>query len=197
MLTISDINQQNLLIISGPSASGKSSAVKNILLDHPEAKEEVSCTTRPMRSWETDGIEYHFIERQEFTRILSEGGFLEHTEYSGNLYGTLSEELAKKTAHDNACISIVDVPGAVKLKEIFPDAYAAFLFAPQNVLEKRIRGRGDDEGAIWRRMQTAQTECGLALMSGVYDAFIKSSTIELDAGTIWHCFKTRKHKLIY
>lgn len=111
------VNQKNILIISGPSGVGKTTVVKRLMELHPAVKEEVSCTTRRQRMGETDGVEYHFITRNDFKVRLEDGYFFEHIEYNGNLYGTTYEELEDKTNMENICVTIMDIPGATKMKK--------------------------------------------------------------------------------
>ena len=82
------MSEGTLIVYSGPSGVGKGTILRPYLESHPEAVLSVSVTTRAPRPGETDGVEYHFITREEFDRLAKSDGLLEHAEYSGNCYGT-------------------------------------------------------------------------------------------------------------
>ena len=177
------IEQQNILIISGPSGVGKSTIAKKLVDIFPNVKEEVSCTTRPKREGETDGVEYHFVSREDFMQMLAAGEFFESSEYNGNLYGTRYSELEEKTTNCNLCIMLMDIPGTRMIKQEFPGACAVYLTAPIDVLEARLRKRGtDNEDVIQRRLESAEKElyAGKQNAGDVYNAVIH----DLDLATV-------------
>lgn len=188
------VNQKNILIVSGPSGVGKTTVVKVLMEQHPELKEEVSCTSRPRRPGETDGVEYHFISREEFERRLAAGYFFESSEYNGNLYGTLYSELEEKTNNGNLCVTILDIPGARELKAAFPDAFAVFLHAPPSVLEKRLRRRGtESEETIQKRLESAGKEMILGVMhEEIYPLRVLSDDRNDNAEEIWSRFSAHR-----
>lgn len=186
------IVQENILIISGPSGVGKSTIAKRLLEQHPEVKEEVSCTTRHKRPGETDGVEYHFMTRVEFLARQAAGGFIECSEYNGNLYGAMYSELDEKTNNGNLCVMLLDIPGTQKIRELLPNACAVFLTSPIDVLEQRLRSRGtDSEELIRRRLDSAVTELtlGQAYESVLYSEVIPSDNVDETINKIYNVFK--------
>lgn len=142
-----------LIVISGPSGAGKSSLCKALLArGMKDLKLSISHTTRTQRPGEVAGVDYHFVSREVFLKMLSENRFLEHTEYSGNLYGTSKEFL------DLKCNILFDLDhrGAMAMRKY---ASAALIFcAPPSLeaLESRLNARGEKD--IKRRMLNAQEQ---------------------------------------
>jgi guanylate kinase len=120
----------------------------------------VSHTTRAPRGAERDGVEYHFVDRAAFDRLRSQGGLLEWAEVHGNLYGTGVEEIERASAAGVDVLLDLDVQGAAKVRERIPEAVTVFVLPPSyEVLEGRLRGRGqDDEATIRRRLAAAGRE---------------------------------------
>lgn len=120
----------------------------------------VSATTRPRRPGERDGVEYHFLTREEFERRVSAGEFLEHAEYAGNLYGTLSAEVERIFGAGASAILEIELVGARAVAERAPDSRSIFIAPPSTAeLERRLRDRGtNDDADIVRRLRTADAE---------------------------------------
>lgn len=136
-----------VLIFSAPSGSGKSTIVNHILEIHPEIEFSVSATSRPARGQEQDGVEYWFIEEEEFRRRIADDQFVEYEEvYPGRFYGTLKSEVERIWAKGHVIIFDVDVKGGVNLKKYFGDqALSIFIQAPSvEVLRERLVKRGTD-----------------------------------------------------
>jgi guanylate kinase len=154
-----------LLILSGPSGVGKSEVVKR-LLTHKDLPLHlsVSATTRPARAGEVDGVHYHFWPRPRFEAELRAGGFLEHAEVFGNLYGTLRREVEPYRERGQGVLLEIDVQGAEQVRRRCPDAVSIFLAAPSlEVYEQRLRGRHtESEEAIRRRLDGAARELAQA-----------------------------------
>jgi guanylate kinase len=120
----------------------------------------VSHTTRQPRGAERDGVEYHFVSRDAFCKLRDEGGLLEWAEVHGNLYGTGVAEVERASAAGVDVLLDLDVQGAAQVKRRMPDAVTVFILPPSyGVLERRLRGRGqDDEDTIRRRLAAAGRE---------------------------------------
>ena len=107
-----------VLIFSAPSGSGKSTVVNHLLKFHPEFEFSVSATSRPPRGQEQDGVEYYFLDVEEFRRRIEADAFVEYEEvYPGRFYGTLKEEVERIWAKDHVILFDVDVKGGVNLKK--------------------------------------------------------------------------------
>jgi guanylate kinase len=120
----------------------------------------VSHTTRSPRPGERDGVDYHFVSRQEFERRVSEGAFLEHAEYRGNLYGTSLAAVEGPLAAGRDLLLEIEVQGARQLRSRLPEARLVFLLPPsRKELERRLRSRGtESEEVIARRLEAASQE---------------------------------------
>jgi guanylate kinase len=156
----------NLFIVSAPSGAGKSSLVKAALADDKRLALSVSYTTRPPRSGEVNGREYHFVDRKTFEAMLERGDFLESAEVHGNRYGTSHKWIEEARARGLDIMLEIDWQGARQVRKAFPDAVSIFVLPPPPALpelERRLRGRGqDDEQAIQRRLRDAREEIGHA-----------------------------------
>jgi guanylate kinase len=152
----------NLFIVSAPSGAGKSSLVKAALAEDKRLALSVSFTTRSPRPGETDGREYHFVDRKTFEAMLGRGEFLESAEVHGNRYGTSRKWIAEARAGGADIMLEIDWQGARQVRKAFPDAVRIFILPPPPVLEeleRRLRGRGQDsEEAIQRRLRDAREE---------------------------------------
>jgi guanylate kinase len=149
-----------VFIISAPSGSGKSTLVSRLMEQERTLKFSVSYTTRKPRGHELDGVNYHFISREEFEERLARDEFLEHAAVFGNYYGTHIGELEKARAGGYDLVLDIDVQGARQLKNRIPDAVSIFILAPsREILEHRLRARGEDSGeVIARRLREAAEE---------------------------------------
>lgn len=150
----------NIFVISGPSGSGKGTLIKRLLEEQKGIASSVSATTRPPRTGEAEGKDYHFLSEKEFERKLSEGEFLEFARVHGCYYGTLNTEVEQKLNEGVDVILEIDPQGAFQVKEKKPDAILIFIKPPSvEDLEKRLRGRGtESEEVIRRRVNDAQNE---------------------------------------
>lgn len=132
-----------LILIVGPTGSGKGTLIKDALATRKDLVLPVSATTRTPRPGEVDGVTYRFMERSAFEKLAQEGGFVEWAEYGGNLYGTLVSDIEPQLAEGKLVIHEIEVQGARQLLALFPkDAVSIFIDAGSwEELEKRIRAR--------------------------------------------------------
>ena len=148
-----------LVIISGPSGSGKTS-ICNLLAKNPKIKQSVSYTTRKPRDGERDGIEYCFIEKSEFKKLVDENKFIEYAEYCGCLYGTSVTTIKEAIDNEEILILAIDVKGALQVIDKMPEAISIFINAPDDeTLKLRLKNRlTDDDAVIDKRFIVAKEE---------------------------------------
>lgn len=160
----SNTQQQGLLIVlSGPSGVGKGTVCKALRQIAPELVYSVSATTRAPREGEVDGVNYFFKTREAFEEMIRQDELLEWAEYVGNYYGTPSSFVRETLKQGKDIILEIEVQGALKVKEKFPDAVFIFLMPPSlDELRNRITGRGTEtEQTIRERLDAAQDEFAL------------------------------------
>lgn len=148
-----------LVVLSGPSGVGKT-AVSERLVREDGIVRAVTSTTRPPREGEMDGVDYHFLDRADFERQVKEGGFLEHAEVHGNLYGSPRDGIERQLISARAVLLLIDVQGAQLLRQGQVDALEIFLEPPgEEELKRRIVSRGEeDDDSIDLRLRNALTE---------------------------------------
>ena len=149
-----------LIVLSGPSGAGKGTICKALLERHPELALSISCTTRPPRLREREGVNYFFKSEEEFKRLIRQDEFLEYACVYGNFYGTPKSFVAGKLLEGCDVLLEIDVQGALKAKRIFPDGVFIFLVPPSmEELERRIRSRAtENEEQIRERLGKAKAE---------------------------------------
>ncbi len=130
------------IILSAPSGGGKTTIARRLLERRSDVGYSVSCTTRTPRPRERDGIDYHFLTRDEFLRRRELGEFAESAEVHGNLYGTLRSEISRVLGSGRHVVMDIDVQGARQLQRVFPDSVTVFVLPPSGeVLLERLRKR--------------------------------------------------------
>ena len=151
-----------LLIVSGPAGSGKGT-VNARLIERDDFVYSVSATTRSPRPGEVNGVNYHFISREEFLKRLESGDMLEYTEYCGNFYGTPRREALEVLESGKNLILEIEVEGAMNVKAKYPDAVLIMLLPPSFAIqEARLRGRGTEtEDKIHDRLEQTRNEAKL------------------------------------
>lgn len=149
-----------VFIISAPSGSGKSTLVRRLLERDEKLLFSVSYTTRPPRGQERDGENYHFVTKEAFETSIARDEFLEYAEVFGNYYGTHLGILERARQAGKDLVLDIDVQGARQLTCKIPEAVSIFILAPsRQILEQRLRARGEDSDAvIERRLRDAANE---------------------------------------
>ena len=157
---MSNENTGTLYIFSAPSGAGKTSLVKALLAEMDGIEVSVSHTTRAMRPGEQEGVDYHFISKDEFENMVEADAFLEHAQVFDNFYGTARSSIETRLAAGADVILEIDWQGARQVRAWKADALSVFILPPsRQALEERLRGRGqDDEKTITRRMRDAVSE---------------------------------------
>ncbi|MCI9145415.1 MAG: guanylate kinase [Eubacterium sp.] len=149
-----------LVVFSAPSGCGKDTVFKEICKLRDDVVESVSATTRKPRDGEVDGVNYFFVSENEFKKMIDNGGLLEFNNYNGCYYGTPVKGINNAVEQGKVCFLIIDVNGAEKIKELYPDCLSIFLLPPSiEELEKRLRGRDSDGDEIIKsRLDIAMVE---------------------------------------
>jgi len=149
-----------VFIISAPSGAGKTSLVKALLERDSTLKVSVSHTTRPRRSKEVNGVNYHFVAAEEFRALIERGEFLEHADVFGNQYGTARSSVASCFATGSDVILEIDWQGAAQVRVSHPDAISIFILPPsKETLRIRLTSRGEDARDVMeKRLAEARTE---------------------------------------
>jgi guanylate kinase len=149
-----------VFVITGPSGVGKGTLIRGLMEQLPDLQLSVSATTRAPRPGEREGVDYHFLSREEFERKVSAGEFVEHAGYAGRSYGTLRSELEERVRAGAPVVLEIEVQGARQVRASVPDAVQVFIAPPSlEVLRTRLIGRGtDDPEEVERRLRVAAEE---------------------------------------
>ena len=170
------MNKGRLIVFSAPSGCGKGTMLAEILKD-PAFRCSISATTRAPRVGEVDGVNYHFLQKEDFLARVEKGEFLEHAEYVGNCYGTLLSEVDPYLEKGINVILEIEVQGALQVKKRFPEAVLIFTIPPSiDELRRRLHKRGTEtEDVIEKRIARALDELPIAKQ---YDYIILNDALE-------------------
>ncbi|MBR2634409.1 MAG: guanylate kinase [Clostridia bacterium] len=163
--------KNNILIFSGSAGSGKGTVLKRARELCPKLRLSISMTTRLPRPGEENGREYYFVTREEFLETLAQDGFLEHTEYCGNFYGTPKKQFFQMIEEGYVPVLEIETDGAEQVMRQLDRYLSVYLSPPSyTTLEARLRGRGTEtEESIQNRLRTAKEEI---LRSELYENII-------------------------
>lgn len=179
------LNDRGLLVvISGPSGVGKGTVRKALFsLPHHNLVYSVSMTTRKQRPGEVDGVDYYFVDKDEFLKREKEGKFLESAEFVGNYYGTPLDKVNAQLDLGNEVVLEIEVEGAQQVKKKMPDCVMIFIVPPgKKALYERLRSRGtESEEVIQKRIQKANREFKLAHL---YDYIVVNDEVNNAADRI-------------
>ena len=158
------MKQGRLIVISGPSGTGKGSIIKKVMERWPAAEFSISMTTRGKREGEEHGVHYYFATREEFEATIEDGGFLVWADVFGNYYGTPKAPVEKRLAEGADIILDIDIQGAMNVRKAMPGAVLIFILPPSiKELRRRLEHRGTDaQDVIEKRLAKALTEIGTA-----------------------------------
>ena len=150
----------NLFIIAAPSGCGKTTLVDALLKNSEDLYLSVTHTTRKPRVGEVDGVNYHFISKTDFKKMIVNTEFVEHAEVFGNLYGSSREKIQENLNKNIDVILEIDWQGARQVKANMPNAISIFILPPsKKSLLERLKGRGqDDDETIKNRMSDAENQ---------------------------------------
>lgn len=189
------INKKGLLlVVSGPSGTGKGTICKDIVAKHEDINLSISATTRNPRVGEIEGKSYFFKTKEEFEAMVDRGEFLEHAMIYDNYYGTPKKAIFDELDMGRDVILEIEMQGAMQIKEVYPQAVFIFVLPPSlQELRNRIVGRGTEtEEQIEKRFNSAYDEIKLL---GDYDYFIFNNIVEKSAEEILNILGVEKNKV--
>ncbi len=148
-----------LIVISGFSGAGKGTLMKKLLQTYDNYALSISMTTRQPRAGEQDGVEYFFTDKEQFEKKIEENGLIEYASYCGNYYGTPKAYVEEQLKAGKDVILEIEIQGALKVKEKFPEALLLFVTPPSAAeLERRLVGRGTEEPEVIRKRLVRASE---------------------------------------
>ena len=189
------INKKGLLlVVSGPSGTGKGTICKDIVAKHEDINLSISATTRNPRVGEVEGKSYFFKTKEEFEAMVDRGEFLEHAMIYDNYYGTPKKAIFDELDMGRDVILEIEMQGAMQIKEVYPQAVFIFVLPPSlQELRNRIVGRGTEtEEQIEKRFNSAYDEIKLL---GDYDYFIFNNIVEKSSEEISNILEVEKNKV--
>ena len=183
-----------LLVVSGPSGAGKGTICKALLNKHDQIKLSVSATTRKPRNGEVHGVNYFFIEKEEFTKMIENGEFLEYAQIYDNFYGTPKAAIIECLEKGQDVILEIEMQGARQIKEVYPEGVFIFVLPPSlEELKSRIVGRGTEtQEEIEKRFSCAFEEINQIVN---YDYFIVNEDIEKSVSDVEAIICAEKNKV--
>ncbi len=158
------MNSGVLYVVSAPSGCGKGTILETVLKNNKNIYYSVSATTRSPREGEKDGINYYFLSKEEFQKLIDNNGMLEHACFCDNFYGTPRKQVEEKLREGFDVILEIETNGAMQIKKNFPDAILIFILPPSvSELRRRLfKRRTETEEVIEKRLSEAKNEISLA-----------------------------------
>jgi len=169
------------LVLSGPSGAGKSTLLQRLFAEFPDKFAfSVSHTTRLPRPGESNGTQYHFVDRDTFTQLIRQGAFIEHAEFSGNLYGTSIQAVQSISELGKRCILDIEVQGVRQIKSTTLNPVYLFISPPTlATLRSRLVKRGtESDASVEKRMNTALNEIAYAKEPEAHDTVIVNDDLD-------------------
>lgn len=193
---MSETRKGMLLVISGPSGTGKGTLIKRLMEEDKNLVFSVSATTRDPRPGEIDGVHYHFMSVGHYRELVAVGAFLEHAEVHGNYYGTLEYEVNDRLARGEDVVLDIDVQGALNVLQSGRECVSIFILPPSmKVLRERLTGRGTETPeAIERRLHNAVWELS---QKDHYEYKVINDDLDAAVRTLQAIIEAEKHSSAY
>ncbi len=183
-----------LLVISGFAGTGKGTLVHELLDRYDNYALSVSATTREPRPGEEDGVHYFFKTKDEFEQMIRENQLIEYASYVENYYGTPKEYVQQQLENGKDVILEIEIQGALKIKEQFPDTLLLFMVPPSaSVLEDRLRGRGTETDAVVRKRLHRAVEESEYISK--YDYLIVNDDLEVCVRETHEIIQSQHHRV--
>lgn len=182
-----------LILISGPSGTGKGTVCDLLRQKHPEISYSISATTRQPRPGEQDGVNYYFYTKEKFREMIDQGQLLEWAEVYGNFYGTPKQEVLDRLEAGEDILLEIDTQGALNVMKVMPEGLFIFLLPPSlEELAARLKGRGTEtEESLHRRLGAAVDEIKLATK---YRYVVVNDKVEDAQETIANIIEAEHHR---
>ncbi len=182
-----------LILISGPSGTGKGTVCDLLRQKHPEISYSISATTRQPRPGEQDGVNYYFYSREKFQEMIDQGQLLEWAEVYGNFYGTPKQKVLDRLEAGEDILLEIDTQGALNVMKVMPEGLFIFLLPPSlEELAARLKGRGTEtEESLHRRLGAAVDEIKLATK---YRYVVVNDKVEDAQETIANIIEAEHHR---
>ncbi|RMD86504.1 MAG: guanylate kinase [Candidatus Dadabacteria bacterium] len=189
-----------LFCICGPAGVGKSTVARYLVENYSEVEFSVSATSRPPRKGESDGVDYHFMSREEFERRISEGDFFEYEEVHGNYYGTLKSSVEGAITAGTDLLLDIDIKGALTFKRKKPDNTVIVFMVPPSLKEliSRIKYRGSiSDEELSRRLKTLEEEYRILFDLGKenIDYLVVNAELSETCDLVSYIFQAERMKL--
>ena len=193
---MSEVRKGMLLVISGPSGTGKGTLIERLMKEDPTLVFSVSATTRAPRPGEIDGVHYHFVTNERYDELVAENAFVEYANVPGNRYGTLRSEVYERLERGENVVLDIDVQGALNVIASEKEKVAIFILPPSmQELRSRLTGRGTEtEEAIERRLHNAVWEIS---QKDKYQYKVINDDLESCLRTLQAIIEAEKHSSIY
>lgn len=182
-----------LILISGPSGTGKGTVCDLLRQKHPEISYSISATTRQPRPGEQDGVNYYFYTKEKFREMIDQGQLLEWAEVYGNFYGTPKQKVLDRLEAGEDILLEIDTQGALNVMKVMPEGLFIFLLPPSlEELAARLKGRGTEtEESLHRRLGAAVDEIKLATK---YRYVVVNDKVEDAQETIANIIEAEHHR---
>ncbi|MGN1370119.1 MAG: guanylate kinase [Aristaeellaceae bacterium] len=193
---MSETRKGMLLVISGPSGTGKGTLIERLMEADKSLVFSVSATTRAPRPGEINGVHYHFVTDAEYDQLVADNAFVEHATVHGNRYGTLRSEVYERLARGENVVLDIDVQGALNVIASEKEKVSIFILPPSmKVLRERLIGRGTEtEEAVERRLHNAVWEIS---QRDQYDYQVVNNDLEECLHTLQAIIEAEKHSSTY